>query len=445
MTAPPNRLADVYGVSRSVPKTYVSRVAVDGKFVNSLARDKHIVVFGGSKQGKTCLRKTCLQESDYVVIQCGRSTSAETIYATLLKEAGATVSVTETITAEGRHKFGVELGAKASIKVVEVEGKGSYEHERAKGTETERTYFEIDPGDPNDVIRVLASLEFKKYVVLEDFHYLDEDVQRRIAVDLKAFHEKSSLCFIVVAVWRESNRLVLFNGDLAGRLIPVDADEWSTAELTEVVSQGEPLLNVKFAPDVREAVINGCQGNVGMLQEACYRICERENLFLTVTNTVTFSQSAVVQSVYAEIAHEQAGRYENFLADFVGGFQKTELQMYRWIAHVIATASVDELKRGVQATEVHRRIEQVHPHHGRLLYNNTLQALSNIQKLQYAKKVQPVILDFNPNGPTLHVVDGGFLVFLASRDRNDLLRIVNAGQVSDSSEAEPTEATEGDT
>ncbi len=309
--------------------------------------------------------------------------------------------------------------------ITEVSGSGSHENEKSNEVKTERKSFEIDPRDPNDVVRVLLDLKFTKYVVLEDFHYLDEEVQRQLAVDLKAFHEKSPLCFIVVAVWRESNRLVLYNGDLAGRLIPVDADEWSNEELEEVISQGEKLLNVSFASDVKGRIVAMCQGSVGILQEACYRLCQNEHIWGTIDNMVSFTDPAVVDSVFAEIAKEHAGRYENFLTDFVKGFQKTELQMYRWIAHVVVTAEPAELKRGLRASEVHARVSAVHPQQTRLLYNNTVQALTNVGKLQHQNKVQPFILDYNPNEAVLYVVDGGFLVYVASQTKEYLLALVS--------------------
>jgi hypothetical protein len=65
-----HRLDDVYGVARDVPINYVARELVDGEFVLNLARDKHIVVFGSSKQGKTCLRKSNLNDTDYIVVTC---------------------------------------------------------------------------------------------------------------------------------------------------------------------------------------------------------------------------------------------------------------------------------------------------------------------------------------------------------------------------------------
>jgi hypothetical protein len=55
-----NKTADVFGVSRELPLTYVEREHVDDKLLDNLTRDKHIIIYGSSKQGKTCLRKALL-------------------------------------------------------------------------------------------------------------------------------------------------------------------------------------------------------------------------------------------------------------------------------------------------------------------------------------------------------------------------------------------------
>jgi hypothetical protein len=46
-----HRVADVYGINRELPLNYVDRPEVDALFVASLTRDKHIVIYGSSKQG----------------------------------------------------------------------------------------------------------------------------------------------------------------------------------------------------------------------------------------------------------------------------------------------------------------------------------------------------------------------------------------------------------
>ena len=55
---------------------------------------------------------------------------------------------------------------------------------------------------------------------------------------LKAFHETSPFCFIIIGVWLEENRLIVYNGDLEGRLVAVDADKWKAEELDAVITVG---------------------------------------------------------------------------------------------------------------------------------------------------------------------------------------------------------------
>lgn len=52
------KLSNVFGVINTVPEyTYVDRSKLDNRFNYLWRNQKHIVVYGASKQGKSCLRK----------------------------------------------------------------------------------------------------------------------------------------------------------------------------------------------------------------------------------------------------------------------------------------------------------------------------------------------------------------------------------------------------
>ncbi|MGJ7484316.1 hypothetical protein ACSFA2_03605 [Variovorax sp. LT2P21] len=425
-----HRLPEVFGVSRQLPLTYQPRDYVDLKLVNSLYREKHIVVYGGSKQGKTCLRKHSLLEDDYIVVQCANATQISQLYASVLKEAGAILEVSEKSTLRGEKKLSVEFKAGVSIPfVTSAQGSGVGSSSTQTETASERKNLEIDSADPNDVIRVLTSMGFSKFIVLEDFHYLSEEVQRQVAMDLKAFHEKSRLSFIVVGVWLESNRLVMYNGDLAGRLIPIDADNWEKDDLKKIILTGEALLNISFSEDVRLAILNAAQGNVGILQEACYRLCEAKRVTETQPTTVVIDDANAVESIVQGLAREQAGRYQNFLTQFVEGIAKSDLEMYKWLMYVIIDATASDLRGGLKAFDIFTRMQRVHPYRERLRYNNTLQALRNVGKLQHLKRVQPVILDFDSSENMLRIVDSGFTLFLGAQYRQGLKELIGLGEL----------------
>jgi len=213
LTPEPVHLVDsVYGIVRDVPLNYVVRAGVDQKLVDNLTRDKHIVVYGSSKQGKTCLRKNCLQENDYIVVQCANRWSLEDVHGNILKRAGFQITQSEKKTLSGKNKVNASVG----LKVFGIGSSAGAEVEDGEQTETTTTSLEIDLSDVNDVIAALRQIDFKKHIVLEDFHYLAVEAQKDFAVALKAFHEASPFCFIIIGVWLEENRLIVYNGDLAG-------------------------------------------------------------------------------------------------------------------------------------------------------------------------------------------------------------------------------------
>ena len=57
---------DVFGINRDLPMNYVARDSADTILIDNLVRRQHLVIYGSSKQGKTSLRKHCLNSDDYI-------------------------------------------------------------------------------------------------------------------------------------------------------------------------------------------------------------------------------------------------------------------------------------------------------------------------------------------------------------------------------------------
>ncbi len=264
-----HKTADVFGIQRDIPRNYVPRKKVDDVFVDSLTRDKHIVVYGSSKQGKTSLRKYNLQLEDYISVTCSNTATLAQLHSSILKEAGYTVEQSTTRSVTGESKINAKISAQFSLGVARVGSEIGSTGGGGETTETTEVALELDPSDVNDIIRALREIAFERFIVLEDFHYLPTETQESFAIALKAFHEQSDFTFIVVGVWLDENRLVQFNGDLTGRVLAVDADAWSHDELLEVITAGETLLNVSFHPSFKRDLIDASFESVYIVQEAC--------------------------------------------------------------------------------------------------------------------------------------------------------------------------------
>lgn len=313
----------VYGISRDVPLNYVSRSKVDERLIENLTRDKHVVIYGSSKQGKTSLRKHCLKENDYITVQCSNRWTLEEILSNILKRAGFSITLSEKRTIAGKNKILASITAGILGLGAKVEGI----QEKSEAIETNSRDLELDPSDVNDVIAALQQIRFNRFIVLEDFHYLPPESQKDFAVALKAFHETSKLCFIIVGVWLEENRLVVYNGDLTGRVVAVNADNWTTEELNSVIEKGEALLNIRFAANFKEPLIRESFSSVYIVQEACRQACLRSHITRTQEQLQEIGQTVNVKEVVGDVVNEQSARYNSFLSQFASGFQETRLEM----------------------------------------------------------------------------------------------------------------------
>ena len=412
-----HRVADVYGINRDLPQNYVARKEVDELFINSLTRDKHLVIYGSSKQGKTSLRKHCLTEDDYIVVHCSNRWSLGDLHAAILKRVGYEVTQSTTRTATGRNK--ILASFKATLMGTGIETSG--ERERSVSDAVTKQPLELDPDDVNDIINAL--LGFKKFIVLEDFHYLSIETQKDFAVALKAFHEQSPLCFVIVGVWLEESRLTVYNGDLTGRVIGINADRWKLEELREVVAAGESLLNIQFTPAFRHAVIANCFDSVYIVQKACYQACVAKGINFTQDTLTTVGDGLDAKGIIREVVNQQTGRYNSFITQFAAGFQDTSLNMYRWLLYPVLTASAADLQHGLRYRAMRDTLRAKHPEGNSLNVGNLTQALQATASLQVRKDIKPIILDYDQTNLSLNVVDRGFLIWLDNQNRNELLEM----------------------
>jgi len=113
----------------------------------------------------------------------------------------------------GKWKYGAEFKGEGNMPfLAKAGGKASIDKEASNDIEIQSVKLELDLFDVNDIVSALKEINFGKFIILEDFQLFPIEAHR-----LKTFHESSNLCFIVVGVWREKNRLIYYNGDLTNR------------------------------------------------------------------------------------------------------------------------------------------------------------------------------------------------------------------------------------
>ncbi|MCC6596288.1 MAG: hypothetical protein IT477_07280, partial [Rhodanobacteraceae bacterium] len=351
------KASEVFGISRDLPLNYVERRSADNKLVDNLTRDKHLVIFGSSKQGKTSLRKHALNEEDAVVVHCSNKWSIADIHSAILKKVGFELTQSTSKTTAGKSK----IFAKISATIFGGGAEGGAETEREEASTATKAPLELDPEDVNDIILALHSVGFDRYIVLEDFHYLPLDTQKDFSVALKAFHEESKYCFIIVGVWLEENRLSVYNGDLTGRLTPIDADKWEESELRQAIEAGEAHLNVKFSDEFVGELLKDCFNSIYIVQESCYQCCVTNNVGSTLEQQREIGTKTQAEEIVADVVNQQTGRFNSFITQFADGFQSTTLEMYRWLLYPVLTADVGDLQQGLRLNAITKTLQAKHP------------------------------------------------------------------------------------
>jgi hypothetical protein len=118
--------------------------------------------------------------------------------------------------------------------------------------------------------------------------------------------------------------------------------------MVTVIDFGQPLLNIEFPDEVKAAIVEGCQGNVGLLQEVCFRLCERYEVWQTGDALRTVGKPGDVDDILRALSDEHASRYRNFLYRFAQGLGETQHEMYKWLLWAVIKATPNERKSGCE-------------------------------------------------------------------------------------------------
>jgi hypothetical protein len=199
--------------------------------------------------------------------------------------------------------------------------------------------------------------------------------------------------------------LIYYNGDLTNRVASIDVDNWPGDDLRKVISAGEQLLNVKFCEQTVDELIKHSFDSVSLIQEACYKICEKECINETQESYREIGVGVDTNELVKEIVNDQAGRYGAFITNFSEGFHQPEYEMYKWLAYVVVITKVEDLETGLRRSEVSAIIKNSHPMGSQLNEGNVTQALQNAASLQVKKGIRPIIFDYDQTTRVLNVVD----------------------------------------
>ncbi|MDH5665327.1 MAG: TniB family NTP-binding protein [Nitrosopumilus sp.] len=223
-------------------------------------------MYGSSKQGKTTLLNKHIENKNIVKVQCDPSVTLSEIYKRILDRLNVEIqsSATNEISDSRNSKFHF------NIKIPGFAEAGG-EISKTVGEKESTTQIVVNVSNAQDVAELIKKYFPEKIIVLENFHYLNEQEQEAFSYDLRTFQD-IDVRVIILGIWRERNRLTQYNGDLQDRIVELPVEPWENYHLMQIISLGEHSLNIDMS-NVRDSILNESFGNVGVLQELCRKCC----------------------------------------------------------------------------------------------------------------------------------------------------------------------------
>jgi len=417
------KLDEVFGVSSKAIRSYIPREQIDGLFNDAIVSDKHVVVYGASKQGKTALVSRYLSYKENIVIRLSPKSTVEDVYASILRQAGVSIEVSST--SESASKVGGSAGAKFKAKVpllgeAELNGGGSGEASKREATQYETIPFNISV--PQDVSELLKKVGFNNKIILENFHYLDESLQKQISFDLRLFQEMGIL-FVILGVWRQKDKLRIYCSDLTDRVIDVPVEPWEEDDFRQVATLGASELNAEIDPKIVEICIKNSFGSIGVFQELMRQACDTAGLKLRGDVVFGVYGKEFAKKAIQEKSDQYGATHRQALELIASGnithskakaLQPLHLPYY--LVRAILDLGYDGFEHGVDRSEITERIKSEHHRKNDVRPGDMTNLLHNLSSMQYKKGINPPLIDYDLSKRRLFAIDSTFFFFLKNCD-----------------------------
>lgn len=364
--------------------------------------DKQIIVYGSSKQGKTALVKKYIDYDDNIVISLSPKHTLKDIYQTILRKSGITLRTSYTkgsgqsSTAKGKARI---QGAIALV----LKGTAEVGLDRSTNHSSTENYDEIEFNLelPDDVADIINRHGNKKVVILENFHYLSEEVQKDFVYDLRTFQELK-VRFVIVGVWKESNRLSQFNGELQDRIDEIPVEPWTNEDFFRIIAKGEQELNIKFATTVKHLCLDNSFASVGVFQELLRLTCINFGIFNKGDSVFIDSEDSFNKAL-VEKTKDYSERHLKNLEAIASG-NNTQVQkdkplpffMHYYIVTDILSQGYDAIKNGgMSKLCMMHSIKQKYHRSNDLRGGHLTTALKGLVELQSNKSINPPVIAYD--------------------------------------------------
>ncbi|WP_162053904.1 hypothetical protein [Pontibacter pamirensis] len=408
------KIKDVFKTIGTPSITYVSRN--DGEYERLLAENldvsgKLCLITGPSKTGKSTLYQKVLADINRLplIMRCDGQMTIDDVWRKALEDVNfdriTASTALEDLQVTGSAKVGGNVGWAWLAKLIGEVSLGISD----KVSESIAREKIISKPSPKHLIPILKNLPY--VLVIEDFHYLDDEVKKSLFQQWKAFVDEE-VSVIVLGTTHHAVDLAYSNRDLVGRIAHIEIGTWLTSDIEKIITSGFSYLNVPIKKSLVKFMATECVGLPIITQSCCLRMFFDKRISEIDTKKGSpkpaFDIDDLSKSLY-NVAHTDFSVFKDIYDVIIRGFRKGG-QKYNSYELLLLIFTLDPITFKLQRHEIDERLAQlslkfITPPATSI--NSTLGVLSKLQN-KYAFE----LLEWSQKLKTLYILEPSFLFYL---------------------------------
>jgi hypothetical protein len=409
-------IRDVFKTVGLPTHTYVERDngSFENKLKASILADGNLCLLTGpSKTGKTTLYNKVLNDLDYqpLLIRCDEDISTNEFWKKILEKVNfSRVSKREnakSIVKSGQVKVGVEFGWQWLSKII---GEVNLGISKEK-SETEVREIILSNPSPDHLIPILKELNY--FLVVEDFHYLKQKVQKVVFQQWKTFID-NEISVLVVGTTHHAVDIAFANKDLTGRITHLEVGMWSEGDLAQIVTKGFNYIHCQLIPDLRQMIVRESVGLPIITQSICYQLFVDKGISTDDQVKIVDFTKGDIHTALFNVATEKYGQFKTFY-DILSEGLKSKLNKHNTYNLVLLIFSIDPPVFSLSRREIDERIAKVVKNKSIPPPNSLNNTLAKLSRLQRNKEM--LLLEWSSVQNKLYILEPAFLFYIRWRDQ----------------------------
>ena len=413
------RIGEVFLAAGQPTVTYVKRD--DGGHDYDLKsailnKGKLCLLTGPSKTGKTTLYKQVISELklEPIVVRCDTALTPTEFW----KRALEKINFDRITSIQGLKSRTVSAGGKIagdfgwSWLLAKIKGEASVGISSLSNESKSREKVLSEPS-PSHLIPVLKDLPY--ILVVEDFHYLNEETQKNIFQQWKEFIDEE-ITPIVLGTTHHAVDLAYANEDLIGRITHIELLTWRTTDLEKIVRQGFKYLRIPISESLIKVIAHESAGLPIITQQVCHRLFEDRKI-QEVDRDILLFPPFTERDIYLALHNVAVKDYAQFFMLYERLLARSGMQnadYYSVYDLILSLFSFDPLSFFLRRYEITERIDKI-PFQN-IKKPDNFEIDKTLEKMKLLQSEQDIsLLEWDSKSQKLYILKPSFLFFLRWR------------------------------